>query len=67
MREDYLNSDGEIDYEKVRQTKKGQSKKFLDLEKLKHGEINYSKVRKNFYFEAEEVANMPRDQVDLIR
>jgi hypothetical protein len=51
----------------MKEHKKKNEKSFLDIEKLKHEEINYGKVKKNFYFESKEVADMDPEYVKMLR
>lgn len=64
---DFLDSDGEIDYDAIRHAKKKDDKKFTDIKELDHDTMGYKKFRKDFYFEAPEIANLSPQEVKDIR
>ena len=64
---EYMNSDGEIDHDRIRIDKKKQEKSFLEMDVLKHDEMGYQTVKKDFYYESEEVSNMDSEIVKMIR
>ncbi len=52
---EFLDSDGEIDFDKVNKMRKERKKNIEPLEKLDHTQIKYNNFNKNFYDEHEEI------------
>ncbi|KAL4490885.1 hypothetical protein ABPG72_008621 [Tetrahymena utriculariae] len=61
---DFLDSDGEVDFNKVKEMKK---KNFQLLEQIDHSQIKYEAFTKNFYQEHPDITKLTDQQVEKIR
>ena len=65
--EEFIDSDGEVDYEAIKKIKKRDVEKFTDMKEMDHKEQKYTQFSKQFYTEDEGVKRMSRADVDARR